>query len=319
MRLVDPDQYDPVSIHDSSTSYFSEPESGLDPSIFEGVRMRPHVRHWILSTVLSFLSDSYTHPETWMSIWVAGSGVSYQWAADRDPGDLDVMLGIDYVEFRHANPAYSGLSDSDVSTMLNQKMFAELYPELDGVSFGGSNFEVTVYVNAGVSADRDGILFIRPYAAYDVARDEWAVAPDPHPMVRVHPSWHVSVETDRARGQNIVDHYGRALMEIRNSSNPAHRVNAEHNFGIALDAASALYDEIHAGRRAAFGPAGLGYADYSNYRWQSGKQSGVVQTMRRLKDYQTSSKNRDDFETYGMELPDTDTLIRRASTYRQPD
>lgn len=312
------DDFDHVSVEASSTSFFSTPERELDPSIFDGHRLKPHVRDWIEGTVLTFLSRKYVEPRLWTRLWIAGSGVSYQWAADRDPSDLDVMLGVDFVQFRRANPAYAGFGDSDIATLLNRDMFQELYPEIDGVSFGQSNFEVTVYVNLGVTADPDGILFINPYAAYDVTTDEWAVPPDPNPMVRVHPSWDSSVEADRRRGEEIVRHYGDALRNIRGSSNPAHRTNAERKLAEVLDAATALYEEIHAGRRAGFGPAGAGYADFTNYRWQSGKRTGVVQAMKRLKDYQKSAKEASDFETYGMELPDTDTLVRRAALHRMP-
>lgn len=316
MESVHPEDYEDIHLGDSSTSYFSQAEQELDPSLFDGLRLKSSVRSWILDTVYDFLHERYLYPESWTRLWIAGSGVSYQWAADRDPADLDLMLGINYVSFRHANPDYTGYSDSEIAVMLNQQMFSELYPEIDGISFGRSNFEVTVYVNQGVSADADGIVFIHPYAAYDVTQDEWAVPPDPRPMVRVHPSWHVSVEADRQRGENIVREYGNTLRQIRNATNPAHRTNAERQFHQVLDAAAALYDEIHAGRRVAFSPAGHGYSDFTNYRWQSGKATGVVQSMRRLKDYQTANRERDDFETYGLDLPDSETLIRRALSYR---
>lgn len=313
-----PEEYERVGVTSSSTSYFSDPERTLDPSIFDGTHLKPYVREWILETIYSFLEDKYLVPDLWTRILIAGSGVSYQWAADRDPADLDIMMGVDYVQFRHANPAYAGLTDAEIGKMLNKDMFSELYPEIDGVSFGKSNFEVTVYINLGVGTGLDDIKFINPYAAYDVTSDFWAVQPSPNPMVRVHPSWDVSVETDRQRGLNIVTRYGKSLEQIRGAKNSAHRVNAERDFENILDAATALYEEIHAGRRAGFSPAGLGYADFTNYRWQSGKRSGVVQAMKRLKDYAKSAKERDDFETYGMELPDTETLVRRAATYRMP-
>jgi len=313
-----PDDFEFVDVTTSSTSYFSEPETDLDPSLFDGHRLRPAVRSWLMETIYDYLSEKYSGPHLWSRIWIAGSGVSYQWAADRDPADLDIMLGINYVEFRHANPDYSGFGDADIASILNRDMFDGLYPEIDGVSFGRTNFEVTVYINLGVTAKPDGIRFINPYAAYDVTDDEWEVLPEPNPMVRVHPSWDASIEMDRQRGKEIVRRYGDSLRNIRGAQNNAHRVNAEQKFFATLDAASALYDEIHAGRRAGFSPAGMGYSDFTNYRWQSGKRSGVIQAMKRLKDYQKSSQSRDYLETYGMELPDSDTLVRRAATYRAP-
>lgn len=324
------DDYEPVGLQKSSTSFFSTPERNLDPVLFSGMRMHDHVREWILSTVHEFLDDKFFHSREWSRIWVSGSGVSYQWSAAREPADLDVMLGINYVKFRHLNPVYVGMSDSDIARIVNEYMFTELYPEVDEVtitensvnddsSSGGSVFEVTVYVNKGVTDNPDGILLINPYAAYDVTQDEWAVPPDPKPMVRVHPSWDVTVETDRQRAKRIIEMYGNTLNAMRSATNPAHRVNAERTFNSVLDAAEGLYEEIHSGRRAAFGIAGRGYSDFANYRWQSGKASGAIQAMKRLKDYAKSRREATEFETYGMELPDHDTLVRRAMmAYRTP-
>ena len=124
---------EPVSVSQSSTSYFSDPESELDPSLFEGHHLRAHVRDWVLDTVHDFLDSKYTGSSDWARVWIAGSGISYQWSADRDPGDLDVMLGINYVTFRHANPGYAGLSDMEIARMLNVDMFTDLYPEISEV------------------------------------------------------------------------------------------------------------------------------------------------------------------------------------------
>jgi hypothetical protein len=312
------EDFQPVDLETGSTSYFSKPEAVLDPSLFSGSHLLPSVRDWIMETVCGFLAEKYFDPEGWSKIWVAGSGVSYQWSADRDPADLDVMLGIDYVKFRSANPRSNALSDSEISSMINEEMHSELYPEISRTHIGNSTFEVTVYVNMGVSADPEGIRAINPYAAYDVSDDEWTVPPNPKPMVRVHPSWDVTVETDKDRASEILRVYGDLLTQIQNATNPAHRANAERQFQAVVEAGSSLFDEIHGGRRGAFSPMGRGYSDFANYRWQSGKRSGVVQSMRKLKDYQNADRERKDFETYGIRIPRTDTIIRRASTYRQP-
>lgn len=309
------ENYEPLAVSEASTSYFSDPEPELDPSLFEGTHLKANVREWVLNTVLDFLAEKYTAPDDWARLWIAGSGISYQWSADRDPGDLDVMLGVDYVRFRQANPGFNGLSDMEVARQLNVDMFTDLYPEIDGVSFGRTNFEVTVYANMGVTADPDGILTIHPYAAYDLTSDEWAVVPERHPHVYAHPSWNVTVEADRQRGEAIVSHYSKALEQVHGARNDAHRTNAVGYLKSTLDAASGLYDEIHAGRKAAFNQYGHGYADFHNYRWQSGKASGVIQAMKRMKDYADGAAKATEVETYGMELPDSDTLIRRAGTY----
>ena len=311
------EDYAPVDLSEGSTSYFSVPESALDPSLFDGSHMKPDVRSWIISTVHGFLAKRYMHPESWTRLWVAGSGVSFQWAADRDPADLDVMLGVDYVRLRQSNPDLSGFSDLEIARLLNQQLHDELYPQVSHTSIGHSNFEVTVYVNPGVGSSVDDLKIINPYAAYDVTQDEWSVPPNPKPMIRVHPSWDVSVETDRQRADEILRRYGDLLTQVQNATNPAHRVNAEKAFKEVVEDGAALFDQIHSGRKAAFSPAGNGYSDFSNYRWQSGKRTGVVQAMRRLKDYQTADKEREDFESYGLNFPTTDVLVERAvSSYR---
>jgi hypothetical protein len=316
MASYDFDALAPEELTSGSTSYFADPDDGLDPSLFDGTHLKPTVRMFVLHTVHDFLREHFVSSETWCRVWIAGSGVSYQWSAAREPGDLDVLLGINYVEFRQGNPSYSGYSDTEIAKMINEVCHDELYPEVANVALGRGTYEVTVYVNAGVTAAVNGINFINPYAAYDCTEDEWAKVPQKNPHVHIHPSWQMAVEADRARGERIVNTYGDVLRQIRGAQNPAHRTNAENNLNVVLGAASGLFDEIHAGRKAAFGPSGHGYSDFANYRWQSGKANGVVHSMRRLKDYADSARDREDFETYGMELPDTETLIRRASNPR---
>lgn len=302
----------------SSTSYFSAPETNLDPSLFNGHSLRPEVRSWVLGVVHEFLREHYAFPENWTRLWIAGSGVSYQWSAARSPADLDIMLGIDYIAFRHANPGYGGFSNSDIASGMNDLINTELHPDIAETSFGQSNFDVTVYANNGVGSGPNDILMINPYAAYDVTENEWAVPPDPTPMVKVHPSWDVRVESDKQQALQILRMYDSTLDQVHNAQNSAHRVNAERQFNLVLESASSLYDEIHGGRHAAFSVTGGGYADFTNYRWQKGKSLGVVQAMKNIKDFHESKKQSDDFSAYGIELPDTNTLVRRAMTYRSP-
>jgi hypothetical protein len=73
-----------------------------------------------------------------------------------------------------------------------------------------------------------------------------------------------------------------------------------------------LFEDIHQGRKYAFSPSGMGYSDIHNYRWQAGKSSGTIQASRKLKDIGSASRKEYEAKTYGMELPDANTLIRRA-------
>lgn len=308
--------YDPVSLSPSSTSYFSTPEKELDPILFEGTHFRPDIRAWILGTIYPFLETHYVDPRNWARVWVAGSGISYQWSASRDPADLDVMLGIDYIRFRQANPAFVGLTNSEIAQKINRLMIDELWPQTADIDIDGDAYDMTVYINAGVTTDADGILAINPYAAYDLSSDEWTVFPEQAPSVVKRPSWDMSVDVDTRRAETIVREYAKAVRAIQNAQNSAHRINAENKLDAVLEAADSWYDEIHSHRKAAFGPAGKGYADFANYRWQSGKATGATKAMRRLRQYRKDRMSARDYERYGMELPDTNTLVRRAALHR---
>lgn len=312
----------PVALVPSSTSYFSEPSDHLDPVLFDNMHLKPSVRSWILRTIHTVLSSSSSppgrlmHSETWTRVWLAGSGVSFQWSATREPADLDILLGVNYVEFRRANPAYVSFTDSEIASMLNELLYQELQGPDGDFPFSDSGlYEVTAYVNRGVSSARDAILSINPYAAYDVSQDEWALLPQRMPTA-INPAWEMSVERDRQYAEDLVREYGNTLRSIRGATNPAHRTNAESHLQQLMDQAAGLYEEMHAGRRSAFGVGGAGYADFHNYRWQAGKRNGVVQATKRIRQYLSEARDRTDFETYGMELPDTETLIRRSGSYR---
>ena len=73
----------PVSLQGGATSYFSAPESDLDPKLFTGTHLNGWVRNGILQLLFDFLNETYRHPDLWAHVWIAGSGVSYQWSAAR--------------------------------------------------------------------------------------------------------------------------------------------------------------------------------------------------------------------------------------------
>jgi hypothetical protein len=93
------------------------------------------------------------------------------------------------------------------------------------------------------------------------------------------------------------------------------RVNAERALKLAVDQAAALFEDIHQGRKYAFSESGSGYLDYNNYRWQAGKEAGIVQALAKLKEIADMSARDFSAATYGIELPNVSTLIRRAATH----
>lgn len=296
-----------VDVEPSETSMFSAPESGLDPRLFSNHQIHSNIRTSILATLTNFLSGLYKAPESWCHIWLAGSGVSYQWSAHRSPSDLDCLIGVDYPRFRAQNPAYQGFSDAEIAAELNEGL-SLLNNQTS--NFMGA-YELTFYVN--VQSD---IRDIKPYAAYSLTDDQWVVEPSAEPF-KADPSWQAQIETESKFAQQILSRYKDAVQSVKSAPNEAARVNAEAALEHSVHQGAALFEDIHKGRKIAFSPGGQGYADYYNYRWQAGKQAGIVPALRKLKDLQKEAKGAFAASTYGVELPDTGTLIRRALITRK--
>lgn len=295
-------QAQPVSVEPSETSYFSAPSAGLDPRLFRDGKLVPAVRSSILRILLEHLRRYYYNPEAYVQAWLAGSAVSYQWAAARTPADLDCLIGVNYLQFRQSNPQFKSLSDKQIADMFNAD-FSSLNKETKGFL---EVYELTFYVNV-----RSNIKEIKPYAAYSLTNDDWTVQPEIK-SPPVNKMWDRKVDQDASMANEIVDRYTKALNDIQTASNDAARRNAEAALKLAVEQGAGLFEDIHQGRKYAFSPAGQGYADINNYRWQSGKARGTVQALRQLKDLASKSKKQVESETYGVELPDTNTLIRRS-------
>jgi len=291
----------------SETSYFSEPSAILDPRLFRGDKLQSSVRSAVLQLLFNHLNNFYMGGESWSHVWLAGSGVSYQWAAHRDPGDLDCLIGIDYPRFRESNNQYRGLSDKEIATTLNEGFREHLHPITERFL---NDFEFTFYVNV-----RSNIVDIKPYAAYSLTDDSWTVTPDLQPLV-ILPSWKNAAESDRLQAIKILSNYRTAQAKYESASNDAIKANARSEMRMAMSQGMALYDSVHTERSNAFSPSGEGYSDFANYRWQVGKQSGVIQALRALKDEMDAQDEALTQRTYGVDLPDANTLIRRAATNR---
>ena len=118
----------PVELEPSESSYFSIPAGALDPRLFRDSKLIPHVRSAILRILFDHLKAYYQNPESFATVWLAGSAVSYQWSAARTPADLDCLIGINYLKFRQSNQQYKGLSDQEIASMLNDYFRTELHP-----------------------------------------------------------------------------------------------------------------------------------------------------------------------------------------------
>jgi hypothetical protein len=288
---------------DQPTSYFSAPAPTLDPKLFQGRQLQSWVRKGILSLLHDFLSQEYRHSDLWAHPWLAGSGVSYQWSADRHPSDLDCLVGINFVQFRKANPEFRGLSDNEIAAEINDGFHNEL--QVQTTDWNG--FELTFYVNPTAT----DIRAIKPYAAYDLKYDEWTVTPDPTQEAPQNAAWEAVVSNDYSATKQVHNRFTAALMDLQTSQGGPSQRNSEVRLHAAASQALAMYEEIHGSRGEAFSNTGEGYADFHNYRWQGGKRTGTVNLLRQIRDHikQLPGTN------YGVELPDTATLIRRAALH----
>ena len=269
-----------VAIQPGTSGYFSRPEADLDPRIFDGKFVKPQVRRWVLNTLFNFwIGKGYHGMEDCAHVWLAGSGITYQWAAHRDPGDLDVLIGLDSRRFIMANPAFSGKSEGEIATTLNSEMRALLWPTTDR----WNGLEVTFYIN---SRGQD-IRSIHPYAAYDVTQNHWTVLPPALPVDydadRAFPeSYRKAVHTEHARAAEIIEQYESALSMWHSIGDIARQRNAAVQLQQAVEAGASLFTSIHSERHNAFSGTGQGYQDYFNYRWQTHKRSGVVGALHEL-------------------------------------
>ena len=193
---MDFDNYGNVpSITPGSTSYFSEPSSELDPNLFQGTELKHWVRMGILSILFDYLGTKFTAPGLWTHVWLAGSGVSYQWEAQREPGDLDCLIGIDYVKFRQSNPEFTGYSDIEIAKTMNEDFSSDLMPN----TRNWEGYELTYYVNP-----QSDIRDINPYAAYDLTSDSWTVYPDHNPQPPYSRAWEQKTMRDEDMADEMI-------------------------------------------------------------------------------------------------------------------
>jgi 2'-5' RNA ligase len=222
--------------------YWGPNSAQNDQRLFEGDHLRPEVRQDILDRVGGVLG-AYDGWEKWTRVYFAGSEAA-QWQPFN--GDFDILIGIDFEEFRDHNPRFEEMEDAEIANTLTEELWTkanakEYYFTLhDGRSVGP--FDRTFFV----SPRAWDIKALHPYAAYNVTSDDWAV----HPL-QVPKDW------DARRLPESYWGYAEALLaEIKAIG----QLPPEERHRMAAN----LWEELHSHRSDAFSDGGHGLFDLSN-------------------------------------------------------
>lgn len=297
---------------DGHSSYFESPHRRLDPYLFDGDHLRPEVRQRLIVELEDGLNEqlNLAGVDSWLHAWLAGSGITYQWEGGE--GDLDVLFGVDMLQFTHWNPNFHGIPEKAVAQWADDKLKATVWPKTARTRFGQRTYEVTFFWNPGTGND---IERIKPYAAYDLKSDIWTVRPPDLPVdpAMLYPAeWYRAAGSDVDTAEALLRRHASAtntLASVHPDSPDARNAGAE--LTRAMIAARALFDDIHLGRRQAFGEQGHGYSDWHNFRWQHAKATGVVGALRRLEEQHKLATENEQKILYGGPIDAADTIITR--------
>lgn len=244
------------------------PTTGFDPTLFDRHhRLRPVVRRDIMERLDTALRvDGGVTGSEWqdeLRVYIAGGSAS-EWAGGRPNDtaqDLDILIGVDYPAFRGNQPAgEQPLDDREIDGRLNEALRKHFNKNGWYPSFGGA-WDLTGYVNP----DAYDIRSIKPYAAWDVSRDRWAVKPP-------HLPGHSLSDFDPAlvREARAVATWARSILQLRE---PARTHEAR-----------ALWEHVHRDRSRAFSAEGEGWQDPGNLieKWLSYHPDRLMQKIRNL-------------------------------------
>lgn len=178
-------------------------------------------------------------------------------------GDFDILVGIDAEAFRSAHPQEADLDDVEIAHQVTGELQAELnnpayHPAIAPGQRAADSYDLTWYVNPASYDIRD----IRPYAAYDVTADTWAVRP---PQL---PDWDI---TRFPEGPGLVREISGVLEMARGilaMPEPYRTQNGD-----------ALWHYVHDTRSQAFGPQGEGWWDARNAVEKALDQGGLLQPL----------------------------------------
>jgi hypothetical protein len=224
---------------DLHSRIFGPTKGSLDPRLFDGDKMRPQVREAILERLGAVLEPvlgiSWKNS---LDVYLAGSEASEWWGND----DLDVLVGLDYDHLEETT--LEGVPDEDATALLNQLFWSGYNDEDWHAPFGGV-WHATAYANPEIGSG--GIKKIKPYAVYDILRNDWLVKP-PHLE-----HWNIA---EGPAGPEVVDEakaYADLIDAIDKLPEP-----------YRTQQGTSLWDHLHADRGRAFSDRGEGWYDPGN-------------------------------------------------------
>jgi hypothetical protein len=238
---------------------------------------------------MDYLNLRYNNPESWTMVWLAGSGISYQWDAARGNGDLDILFGLDYNQFVTDNPEFKWNDRSEIADRIDEDLKANLWPYtshmpiwLDGGEARGVKYyEVTFFLNQNVEADPDSITNIHPYAAYNMTTDNWTVKP-PRKTATLDSLFEGHVQANNQAAEQLISRYNHLTNNQSGIVSSPQAVNDTRSKLAVVAQIQQLFDTIHLGRRLAFSGQGEGYGDFYNYQWQAAKRDGLVNALNEI-------------------------------------
>lgn len=275
-------------ITQGASGFFSRPQLMLDPQLFEGKELHPHVRQTILDLFYNHMDTMFHNPRDWSMLWLAGSGISYQWSADRGNGDLDVLFGLDYSKFVSDNPEYGYYTREEIADAMDTMLKKHLWPKTARTMFrpNETSYEITYYLNPLVEDYDESIELIHPYASFNLTENHWTIEP---PMISDDPNSMYPVEYEEQAQRNLqqatqlVERFKVLSGQLASTmpGSPLYR-NLEASMTLLRQHVRNMFDNIHLGRKNAFSQHGGGYGDFYNYQWQAAKRDGIINAFNEI-------------------------------------
>lgn len=222
------------------------PTTGLDQRLFaDKGELRPGVRRDVMERLDRCIRSDHglagSDWQDWTRVYLTGGSVS-EWAGSRPneaAQDLDVIVGIDLDEAQRHN-AFEGMTIEEACAALNKAFWSHFNESGWKPDFGGT-WDLTAYANPRAWTIRD----IKPYAAYNLTSETWAVQPP-----------HLPEHSARDFAPGVTEHARAVLAQAR--------AVLKMDEPLRTREARDLWDHVHAHRCTAFSEDGTGWDDPGN-------------------------------------------------------